>query len=222
MPTIENHRAYRKNLASHGLLYLGFEEHEIWVVNLSVSGLLAVLKVQPQINGIKDIFHALQVSPIVDFYLPEMRLAGEAEVVRAEAAEDGFEIAIEFRNLSYDTDNLLYSRRAYRKNMTAPGHILFNNADYAFNTENVSVDGLMIRMLGRIEVVDGTVTDFDFPHLGLQGEAKVIWVEHDEISTLMGLQYLHMERDTIKGIPNFGRLPLEASQSTVDDNRWLG
>lgn len=209
MPTTEN-RAYRKNLASHGLLYLGFEEHEIWVVNLSLTGLLAELKVKPQVNGIKDIFNALQVSPIVDFYLPDMRLAGEAEMVRAEATPHGFEIAIEFRNLSYDTDNLLYSRRAYRKNMTAPGHIVFNDTDYAFNTENVSVDGLMIRMLGRVEVPDGTVAKFDYKHLNLEGEVKVVWIDHDDISTLMGLQYLHMQRDYIKGIPNFSPPPLEA------------
>ncbi len=210
MPTTEN-RAYRKSLASHGLLYMGFEEHEIWVVNLSVSGLLAVLKVNPQIGDIKDIFQALQLSPIVDLYLPEMRLAGEAEVARAEATEDGFEIAIEFRNLSYDTDNLLYSRRAYRKNMTAPGHIVLNGTDYAFNTENVSVDGLMIRMLGRIEMLSGEEVDFDYPHLDLAGKAKVVWVEHDDISTLMGLQYLKLEREFIKGIPNFSRPALETN-----------
>lgn len=196
-------RAYRKNLASHGLLYLGFEEHEIRVQNLSLSGLLAVLKVDPEVNGIKGIFQALQISPVVDFYLPDMRLAGEAEVVRAEPAAEGFEIAIEFRNLSYDTDNLLYSRRAYRKNMTALGFIKFDDTSYTFTTENVSVDGLMIRMLGRVEVADGTATHFNFPHLGLEGEVKVVWIEYDEKSTLMGVQYLHMERDTIKGIPNF-------------------
>jgi|GEM_PF-212999 len=206
--TTTKDRAYRKNLASHGLLYLGCQEHEIWVANLSLTGLLAKLKLKPQISDIKDIFQALQVSPIVDFYLPEMRLAGEAEVARAEATADGFEVAIEFRNLSYDTDNLLYSRRAYRKNMTAPGHIVLNDTDYAFNTENVSVDGLMIRMLGRIAAPGGTVARFDYPHLNLAGEAKVVWVEHDEISTLMGLQYLHMERDAIKGIPNFRRSQL--------------
>lgn len=210
MPTTEN-RAYRKNLASYGMLYLGFQEHEIWVVNLSLTGLLAVLKVKPEVNGIKDIFTALQISPVIDFYLPEMRLAGEAEMVRAEAVDDNFEIAIEFRNLSYDTDNLLYSRRAYRKNMTAPGHIVLNDTDYDFVTENVSVDGLMIRMLGKIEVEKGTLASFDYKHLDLEGEVKVVWIDHDDISTLMGLQYMHMERNYIKGIPNFTYLPLEVS-----------
>jgi len=69
---------------------------------------------------------------------------------------------------------------------------------------------LMIRMLGRVEVPDATVARFDYKHLNLEGEVKVVWIDHDDISTLMGLQYLHMQRDYIKGIPNFSHPPLEA------------
>lgn len=203
-PNIED-RAYRKTLTGTGLIYLGSVEHEIHLLNISLTGLLAELKMDGLVNDIKDMFQALQVSPIIDIYLPEMRLAGEAEVVRAESTKEGIQIGIEFRNLSYDIDNLLYNRRAYRKNMTAPGHIVFNDFDYAFNTENVSVDGLMIRISGRVEVETGTVTHFDFKHLELQGEVQVIWVERDYNSTLLGLQYLHLERDEIKGVPHFVR-----------------
>lgn len=200
-PNIEN-RAYRKNLTGTGLIYLGFVEHEIRLLNISLTGLLAELKLDADL---KDMFEALQVSPVIDIYLPKMRLAGEAEVVRVDTTESGFNLGIEFRHLAYDIDNLLYNRKAYRKNLTAPGHIVFNGFDYAFNTENVSIDGLMIRIPGRIEVEAGTVTHFDFKHLELQGEVQVIWVEHDEVSTLLGLQYLHMERGEIKGVPQFVR-----------------
>lgn len=200
-PNIEN-RAYRKNLTSTGLIYLGFVEHEIRLLNISLTGLLAELKLDA---NLKDVFEALQVSPVIDIYLPEMRLAGEAEVVRVDAIENGFNIGLEFRNLTYDIDNLLYNRRAYRKNLTAPGHIVFNGHDYTFNTENVSVDGLMIRVLGIVEVEIGTLTHFDFKHLELQGDAQVVWVDHGPSSTLMGLQYLRLERDEIKGIPQFVR-----------------
>lgn len=203
-PNVEN-RAYRKTLTGIGLIYLGSVEYEMRLLNVSLSGLLAELKYGGSVHDVKDMFQALQVSPVVDIYLPEMRLAGEAEVVRVEATEDGFQLGIEFRNLSYDIDNLLYNRRAYRKNMTAPGHIVFNDCDYAFNTENVSVDGLMIRILGRIDVETGAVTRFDFKHLELQGEVRVVWVERDYNSTLLGLQYLYIERDDIKGIPRFVR-----------------
>lgn len=210
MPIVEN-RAYRKNLTSQGLLYLGYQEHPIKIVNLSLTGLLAELVDSPPVNGIKDIFNALQVSPIVDIYLPEMRVVGEAEVVRAEASDHGFQIAIEFRHLSYDADNLLYSRRAYRKSMTAPGHIVLDGVDYAFSTENVSVDGLMIRMLGVVKVREGSIADFDFKHLDLRGQAKVIWVEYDEFSTLIGLQYQHLARGDFTGIPNFSVAGLQAA-----------
>ncbi|MDD1620250.1 MAG: PilZ domain-containing protein [Methylococcaceae bacterium] len=200
-PNTEN-RAYRKSLAGTGLIYLGFVEYEVRVLNLSVSGFLAELKLDVDL---KDVFEALQVSPVIDIYLPEMRLAGEAEVVRVDSIENGFHIGIEFRNVSYDVDNLLYNRRAYRKNMTASGHMVINGLGHAFSTANVSVDGLMIRILGHVDVEEGAVTHFDFKHLELQGDARVVWVDTDDNSTLMGLQYIRLERDEIKGVPQFVR-----------------
>lgn len=200
LPSIEN-RAYRKNLTSFGLIFLGFEEHPIRLINLSLTGLLAELKQDASASDLKDIFKALRVSPLVDVYLPDMRLAGEAEVVRAEAKENSIEIAIEFRHLSYDTDNLLYNRRAYRKNMTATGRIVIDDFEYPFNTENVSVDGLMIRMQGRTEVEMGKVASFSFEQLAVWGDAQVIWVDYDDKSTLIGLKYIHLEREYLKAMP---------------------
>ncbi|MGZ4998997.1 MAG: PilZ domain-containing protein [Methylomonas sp.] len=200
-PNIEN-RAYRKSLASTGLIYLGFVEHEIRLLNISLTGLLAELKLDADL---KAVFDALQVSPVVDIYLPEMRLAGEAEVVRVDSIEGGFNIGLEFRNLTYDIDNLLYNRRAYRKNLAAPGHIVVNGFEYSFTTENVSVDGLMIRILGIVDVESGTPVHFDFKHLELQGDAEVVWAEDGHNSTLMGLKYIRLERDEIRGVPQFVR-----------------
>jgi len=214
LPTLDD-RSYRKNLTSTGLIYLGAVEHEIRLLNLSLTGLLAELKYDEHIHDVKDIFQALQVSTMIDIYLPDMRLAGEAEVVRVKPIDSGFHIGVEFRNLSYDIDNLLYNRKAYRKNMNAPGHIVFNDCDYTFQTENVSVYGLMIRIPGRIEVEAGTISSFDFKHLDLRGEVEVVWVDRDYNSTLMGLQYLHMQRDNIKGIPRFVR-PQQSSGDLSD------
>jgi predicted subunit of tRNA(5-methylaminomethyl-2-thiouridylate) methyltransferase len=63
----------------------------------------------------------------------------------------------------------------------------------------------MICLSEAISVAEGTITQFEFKRLELDGEIKVIWV--DLISdgrTLMGLQYVHMESKAIKGIPSFG------------------
>ncbi|NOR70823.1 MAG: PilZ domain-containing protein [Methylomarinum sp.] len=207
----ETNRLYRKNLSSQGLIYLGGEELEITVRNLSISGLLAELDSNAVVSDIEDIFKSLKISPIIDLYLPEMRLAGEAEVVRADIVKGHIYMGLEFSNITYDVDNSLYKRHAYRKNLAAPGQIVLNGNKYQFNTENVSVDGLMIHLQENIAVDVGTVSIFDFKRLQLRGEIKVVWVDHREDgSTLMGLQYLHMEKENIKGIPQF--TPIDSSK----------
>ena len=202
---LEENRAYRKNLSSNGLIYLGFEEHPIKVINLSLTGFLAELSDKHAEHRIKDIFNSLQVSPRVDIYLPDMRVAGEGEVVRVEAVDDGLLIGIEFRDLSYDIDNLLYNRRAYRKNISTLGEIVIDGNNYVFTTQNVSVDGLMVRVARVLDVEVGSRSAFSFKELQLEGEAEVIWVESDEHSSLLGLKYVHLEREVFPGVPRFVR-----------------
>ena len=197
MPNAE-HRAYRKNLSSHGLIYLGFEELPIKLVNLSLSGFLAELSVTRP-----DLFERLQVAPQIDIYLPDMRIAGEAEVVRIENVDTGLLIGIEFRKLSYDTDNLLYNRRAYRKHMNTLGEIIIDDFECVFTTQNVSVDGLMARIARIIQLEPGKQLSFNFKDPDIQGEAAVVWVEHDEQSTWLGLKYVCLENDCIPGVPRF-------------------
>ena len=200
----EQNRPYRTNLTSYGLVYMGGEEIEISVRNLSITGLLAELDDNIGIHDIKDLFKSVKLSPTIDLYLPDMHLAGEAEIVRADMIDGCIYLALEFRNVSYDVDNVLYKRKAYRKNMTAPGQIIFDGNKYDFNTKNVSVDGLMIHIEEKIEVEEGVVTIFDFKRLQLRGEIKVVWVDYTEDGgTLLGLQYMHMEKEDITGIPRF-------------------
>ena len=198
-------RHYRKKLTSQGLIYLAGEEFEITLSNISVTGLLAELEANETITDIEALFKTVRVSPIVDIYLQEMRLVGEAEIVRADLLDGRIFLALEFRNITHDVDNLLYERQAYRKNLAAPGLIIFNGEHYHFQTVNVSVEGLMIRLAERIEVEEGTVAVFDFKRLDLLGEVKVIWVKHDESGTLMGVQYNYLEKTFVNGIPRFAR-----------------
>lgn len=198
-------RPYRKSLMSHGLIYMGGEEQEITIKDLSLTGVLAELK-NGQGRDAKEIFNLLSESTTIDLYLPEIRLAGEAEVVRVDMHEGQILMALEFRNVAYDVGNQLYKRRVHRKNMTAPGKILLNGEYRDFTTVNVSVDGLMVTLAETIDVKVGEVTVFEFGQLGLDGEIKVIWTERTAgAGTLIGLQYVHMEKTEIKGIPRFAR-----------------
>lgn len=197
-------RPRRTNLVSHGFIYMGEEEHKITVKNLSINGVLARLNSARKDIDITYIFNQLLVSTIVDLYLPEMRLAGEAEVVRADMEGDHILLALEFKNIAYDVDKEFNKRKAYRKNIPGTGRILLNDIYHNFATVNVSVEGLMICLSEAISVKEGTITQFEFKNLEMEGKVKVIWV--DPISndrTLIGLEYVDMKKNILKGIPRF-------------------
>ncbi len=200
----ESKRYYRKNLTSFGFIYIAGEEVDISVRNLSVTGLLAEVEHSHSLYSIKDVFEAIKASTKIDIWLPEMRLVGESEVVRADLIDGKIYLALEFLHISHDVDNVLYKRKNYRKEMIAPGLIVFNGQKHSFTTRNVSVTGLLVHFTEKIEVAEGLVTIFDFKQLALRGKIKVIWSEPAEDGgTLMGLEYVQMEKSDVKGIPSF-------------------
>ena len=200
----ESRRYYRKNLNSHGFIYLAGEEFEISVKNLSITGLLVELEDRSIIRDVSDLFRAIKLSPLVDIYLHKMRIAGEAEIVRADMVDENLLLALEFVHVFYDIPNIFYKRKAYRKSLSAPGQIFLNDRKYIFKTINVSVEGIMIFLDETIQVAPGTVTTFEFKRLDLLGEIQVVWVEPDpKGGTIMGLQYIRMEKEKITGIPRF-------------------
>lgn len=205
--SVESNRPYRKNLTSQGLIYMGGEEYKIVIKDLSLSGVLAQLSTEQVANKTtKDIFKILSVSTSIDIYLPEIRLAGEAEVVRMDVREGLMLLALDFKNISYDVDGQFYKRKVYRKNLDAPGKILLNDNYRDFHTINVSVDGLMIKLEESLTVDVGLVTVFEIDNLELEGEVIVKWLEPTGgDGTLLGLQYVHMGKSEIKGIPSFSR-----------------
>jgi len=185
---------------------MGEEEQEITVINLSITGVLAELNSHKKDVDVKDIYNLLLTSTLIDLYLPEMRLAGEAEVVWVDVNNDHILLALEFKNIAFDIDKNLNKRKAYRKNMPDPGRILLNGEYHDFNTVNVSVEGLMIRLAEAISVEEGTVTRFEFKRLELNGKVEVIWSDlTSDDETLMGLQYVNINADKIKGIPRFAQ-----------------
>ena len=90
--------------------------------------------------------------------------------------------------------------------MPDSGNILLNRQYYNFTSVNVSVDGLMIYLSEAIAVEVGTITRFEFKRLELEGEVKVIWVALiSDGRTLIGLQYVHLEKNALKKIPRFSQ-----------------
>ncbi|MEQ1622122.1 MAG: PilZ domain-containing protein [Methylococcales bacterium] len=203
--TNQTDRPYRKNVAKQGLIYMGGKELEVLIKNYSISGLLAELTGEHQYLEVKDIYQAISNCPVLDFYIPEMRMSGEVDVVRVDIEDSRILMALNFKYVSHDVDQCLYQRKAYRKLMSATGKILLEDIFIDFETINVSIDGLMIRLLDNVEVNAGTITAFRFRQLGLEGAVKVVWVEHADGTTLLGLEYIRMSRTQIEGIPVFAK-----------------
>jgi len=66
----------------------------------------------------------------------------------------------------------------------------------------------MIRLDETISVEEGVVTLFEFKRLELNGKVKVIWSDlTSDAKTLIGLRYVNINADMIKGIPRFTQNP---------------
>jgi hypothetical protein len=204
----EHKRYYRKLLSSSGLIYLAGEELDIAVKNFSITGVLVELLSNSIIQNVSDLFQAIKASSsLADIYLPEMRLAGEVRIARAEMMDESLVLALEFVRIAYDIEAVFYKRKVYRKSLEASGLIFLNGRKQVFKTINVSVEGLMIYLEEKVSVTPGLVTAFEFEYLNLLGEIEVMWVDDDPNGgTLMGLHYVHMERESIKGIPSFAQV----------------
>lgn len=203
---INSREYYRKSFSLSGLLFIGGVEHEMLVHNLSISGILASIDTSPDIIDERDVFQLVSESSLVDIYIENINLSGEAEIVRVVLEDDRILIGMEFRQISYDSENFLYKRKAYRKKMTSPGQIFIAEKFYDFMTCNVSVDGLMVRIAEYVDVQANINVEFKFDKLHLYGECTIIWFEHDvNGGTLLGLEYQHMEKFSIKSIPRFYR-----------------
>jgi hypothetical protein len=195
-------RPYRRNLTSNGSIYMGGEERAVTIKNMSITGALAELNSKQGYENIRDIYNVLSASTMIDVRLPEMRLVGGAEVVRVDMDDERTFIAMEFKHIGHDVDNLLYKRKFYRANLAAPGRIFLNDEYWEFTTVNVSADGLMIHLAETIDVEEGLITVFEFEQLELEGQTKVMWINHiTDVGTMIGLQYMYIVNTAIDGIP---------------------
>ena len=201
----QQQRSYRKKLVTEGLIFIDEREFKITVLDISISGILVQLDSDELPSEFKHrLLNQLYASQ-VDLYLPQINLAGEAQIVRIEQMPtDEIEIALEFQNMAYFVDHWQVKRKAYRKTIAYSGKIWLNSHPYLFSSVNASVDGLMIKLAESVSVSEGTITQLEIEDLNLNGAIKIIWLDAlGDAGTLLGLQYLTIQKRDIKGIPQF-------------------
>lgn len=194
-------RSYRKNLVTDGLIYINGEELQVSINNISMTGILMQLSCA---LDTENMFNGSLVSTVIDFYLPQLRLAGTAEIVRIHKGDVQILLALKFKDITYNIDGLLYRRKVYRKSMSVAGRILLDNDYHDFYAINVSLEGLMIRLMDTVVIVEGMITAFESNVLDLKGDVKVVWTNFDaDGNTLAGLKYVNVNTSNLKGIPRF-------------------
>ncbi|MDT8407336.1 MAG: PilZ domain-containing protein [Methylococcales bacterium] len=199
-----HNRPYRKKLTTEGFIYLNGHEYLLILNNLSITGLLGELEADDSILDITSLFNIIQQNTSVDIYLSQLRLAGEAKVVRADLVNDRIYLALEFRDIEYDVDNALYLRHNYRKRMEASGLIEIDDQIMTFTTINVSVDGMMIQLPGEVPLEAESIVQFDFSQLELVGEARIVWRRYEHGNTVAGLEYTLLQKNA-PPLPRFAK-----------------
>jgi len=200
----DSRKSYHKNASFLGLIFVGGEEYGMHVRNLSISGMLVEIDISAESVDEQGVLASLKEANLIDFYIEQLKLQGEAKITRVEIDGQHILIGLEFKQIAYDTESFLNQRYAYRKMTHSLGHILIAKKVYEFSAQNVSVEGLMARIPQHVVVSDGTLVKFKFNDLCLHGEVSVVWSEYDEQNgTLLGLKYEHMKKTELKDIPQF-------------------
>lgn len=194
-------RFYRKNLITKGIIYINGEGQEVSISNISMTGMLVQFGNSIETN---ITFDDSLLSTTIDFYLPNLSVTGTAELVRVTPGDVEVALAFKFIEINYNINKQLYKRKFFRKNMSVPGCILLDDVYHDFQTVNVSIEGMMIRMADTIDLHGGMTTTFESDVLGLKGEVEIIWatIEEDH-QTIAGLKFIDVDISNLKGVPSF-------------------
>lgn len=96
-------------------------------------------------------------------------------------------------------------RQLPRKIVRARGNVLINGHEYMFSTEDLSIEGAQLRVVGKVEAPSGLQIELSIEDIDVAARGTVCWAQHDgEEITLIGLKFSDLE-----GIAGVERLQRE-------------
>jgi len=196
-------RNYRTNLAMQGVVFLDGFEIDCTVSDLSTSGARFEITPGKFFNNIIAFAQTVAIDAIIDVRIPEMHIDGEVKVIRKEVKKGLLYLSVEFSNVFFGLENVPYRRKVYRKKLTSFGHLSINGKTHEIVCTNVSIKGMLLVVLEKIDVDKDTLVEISFNHLGIHGSAKAIWnIQTKKNHTWIGIEYIQLN-DPVKGIPTF-------------------
>ncbi len=197
---VENRQAYRKNLISSGQLYAAGELLNFIGYDVSVKGMSVEVIPGSFLADAEDFENLVKENATVEIFVKDLMLTGEADIIWVVNEDDAIHLGLEFKNVIYNAEKLWHKRRYFRKSKRAPGLLLADEQKFAFESINISVDGMMIHLVEGDEVSKpkdakfsvGFVVKIISQALSIKAVAKIAWID-TETKTTMGLRYLSVE-----------------------------
>jgi hypothetical protein len=192
---IQSRKEVRKIFTSSGQLYIAGELLNFIGYDVSVKGLHVEILPGVFLSDAEDFEKLLEENATAEVFVKDLMLTGEVDIVWVNKNDDSIMLGLEFRDVIYNVEKLWHKRRYYRKYKKATG-LLFNHDDNqqcAFESINVSTDGMMIHLPepAGYDLHAGVIVKILSPELNIKTVAKVAWIDSQSKTTL-GLRYLQV------------------------------
>ncbi len=192
---VQERKEYRKSYNSSGQIFIAGELLDFISYDVSVAGICIEVVPGLLLSEISDFEALLKENDLVELYVKDLMLTGEANIVWVKQDKGKILLGLEFRDVMYNAEKLWRTRRFYRSAKAFTGYVVVNDQRVDFTGINVSVDGLAIQLKhGNSQIESGDVIKLLVNEFDIKGLGKVIWVKSlDANTTELGLRYLNLD-----------------------------
>jgi len=181
-------RVERFDHNSLGCIRVGEKEYFFKVKDISLTGFLVELDDNLLLAANAECDAEL-AGPACDikFHIFSPDISGVAKLVQVEPVRERLLMALQFSVINFDAGFKVFKRRLPRKEMPVNGCLFWQKQRYDFQSEDVSLNGLSVKMASLCSVAGGELIGIELPSLSISGSARVKWLM-PEVSKL-GLEY---------------------------------
>lgn len=191
----QNRKEYRKKLFSTGQLYAGGEMLEIRSFDISVNGIMAEVSQGRFLRTAADFNALISECGLVEIFVHELFLAGQAEIVWVKEDAGQIILGIEYRNVSHNQQKLWVRRQAYRHKQSFNCSVRMADLTLDAQGLNISVNGLSIQgdfKGGKLQ--PGSIVQLEMQDIPVaKAVSRVIWRQESDSGLIaLGLRYLEL------------------------------
>ena len=184
-------RSERFVLGSTGCIKVGAKELFFNVKNMSVTGLLIEVKDNLQVKSEHEFYTLLGGKNCdINCHVFNPDVSGMATVVSVELAQGRLIISLKFSALNFEDGFMVFKRRLPRKATQVQGRLYCHKQWYSFIGDDISLNGLSVKMAVPCPVSGGEWVTLEVPTLSLWGSARVKWSAPDDFR--LGVEYISL------------------------------